>query len=152
MKKFGGSLIVARLGGLDCGLTLENDMIFKGKRLTPIFFGLMMAVGMGNADAAGDAAKGKAVFKKCASCHTYGGGGKRVGGDLKGIVGKKAGTRSGVKYSDAIKNSGIVWSEGKLKAYLASPKKVVPGTAMTFAGIKKEDDVEDLIAYLKKGG
>lgn len=104
-------------------------MSASGKWIMPIAIGIMVAAGV-NASYAADAKAGKTVFKKCASCHVYGTKGKRIGGDLKGIIGKAAGKRPGVKYSDAMKNSGVVWSEGKLKAFLAKRKSVVPGTSM----------------------
>ena len=56
-----------------------------------------------------------------------------------------------MKYSDAMKNSGVVWSESKLKAFLAKPKSVVKGTAMNYSGVKNKKDLDNLIAYLKTG-
>ena len=126
-------------------------MSASGKWIMPIAIGIMVAAGANASYAAGDAKVGKTVFKKCAGCHVYGTKGKRIGGDLKGIIGKSAGKRPGVKYSDAMKNSGVVWSEGKLKAFLAKPKSVVKGTTMNFSGVKNKKDLDNLIAYLKTG-
>jgi cytochrome c len=69
---------------------------------------------------------------------------------LKGVFGRKAGTVPGYSYSSAMKASGIVWDEAKLKAYLKDPKATVPNNKMTFVGLKKDDEIADLIAYLKK--
>jgi cytochrome c len=71
-----------------------------------------------------------------------------VGPTLKGLFGRKAGTIEGFNYSDAMKNSGLVWNEETLKPYLADPKKALPGGKMVFAGLKKEEDLENVIAYL----
>ena len=97
----------------------------------------------------GDADKGKKVFNKCKACHSLDAGKNKIGPSLHGIFGRKAGTEEGFKYSDAMKNSGITWSEDTLSEYLADPKGKVPGNKMAFVGLKKEDDRADLIAYLK---
>jgi len=122
------------------------------RRLVPAIIALSLTVtfGAGVAQADGDAAKGKKVFNKCRACHTLEAGKNRVGPSLHGIIGRAAGTAEGFKYSDAMKNSGITWDEASLDTYLKDPKKMVPGTKMVFAGLKKEDDIENLIAYLKK--
>lgn len=107
----------------------------------------------GNALADGDAAKGEKVYAKCKACHMVGPDAKnRVGPTLNGIVGRTAGTVEGFKYSDAVmaKNAeGFVWTEENIDAYLADPKGFLPGNKMTFPGLKKEDDRENVIAYLK---
>ena len=98
----------------------------------------------------GDAAAGKTVFNVCKACHTIEAGGpNRVGPNLHGIVGRKAGTHDGFAYSDAMKNSGITWDEAKLNEYVKDPKATVPGNKMAFAGIKDDAKRADLIAYLK---
>ena len=107
----------------------------------------------GTASADGDAAKGEKVYGKCKACHQVGdGASNRVGPQLTGIVGRVAGSADGFKYSDAMmaKNAeGMTWGEAELDAYLAKPKDFLPGTKMSFAGLRKEDDREDVIAYLK---
>ena len=99
---------------------------------------------------AADAAKGKKVFNKCKACHTLKAGKNRVGPHLAGIFGREAGSVEGYKYSKAMMASGIVWGEEEIKAYVAAPKKYIPKNKMAFAGLKKEADRDNLIAYLKE--
>lgn len=121
------------------------------RRFVPaaIALGLTVMLSAGAAHADGDADKGKKVFNKCKACHTLEAGKNRVGPSLHGIFGRAAGTVEGFKYSDAMMSSGITWDEASLDTYLKDPKAMVPGTKMVFAGLKKEDDIEDLLAYLK---
>jgi len=99
---------------------------------------------------AGDAAKGKAVFQRCAICHNaVKGAGNGLGPNLFGIVGRKAGSVAAFPYSAAMKNAGFVWTPDKLTAYVTHPSAVVPGNRMAFAGIGNPDQVKDLIAYLE---
>lgn len=105
------------------------------------------------AAAAQDAAAGEKVFAKCKICHQIGEGAKNmVGPVLNGVVGRKAGTYPGYHYSDANKNSGITWDEATLKEYLKDPKAKVPGTKMVFPGLKSDQDIANVIAYLKQFG
>jgi cytochrome c len=94
-----------------------------------------------------DAGHGKTVFKACAVCHATDHA-NRVGPGLGGIVGRKAGTVPGFRYSNAMKKSGIVWDAKTLDAYLESPQKAVPGNRMPYAGLKNAADRADVIAYL----
>lgn len=118
--------------------------------VTKTALGAIMAVGLlTSAAQAGDTAAGKKVFNKCKACHTIDEGGKkRVGPNLHGIIGKAAGTSEGFKYSKAMTESGIVWDEAKLGEFLTKPKDVVPKTKMAFPGIKKPEQLENLIAYI----
>jgi len=100
--------------------------------------------------AEGDAAAGEKVYKKCKTCHSLEAGKNKLGPNLAGIFGRQAGSVEGYKYSAAMASSGIVWDEATLDAFLAKPKDVVPKTKMAFAGLKKEDQRHDLIAYLKE--
>ena len=102
--------------------------------------------------AEGDAAAGEKVFNKCKACHMIGDGAKnRVGPSLTGIVDEEIASNPDFKYSDAFtekKGEGVVWTDEVLHEYLISPKAFVPGTKMTFAGLKKEKDRDDVVAYL----
>ena len=100
--------------------------------------------------AEGDAAAGEKVYKKCKTCHSLEAGKNKLGPNLAGIFGRQAGSVEGFKYSAAMASSGIVWDEATLDAFLAKPKDVVPKTKMAFAGLKKEVQRQDLIAYLKE--
>ncbi len=101
--------------------------------------------------AAQDAAAGEKVFTKCKICHQIGEGAKNfVGPVLNGVVGRPAGSYPGYNYSEANKNSGITWDEANLKAYLKNPREKVPGTKMVFPGLPSDDDIANVIAYLKQ--
>lgn len=103
-----------------------------------------------SAFADGDPAKGEKVFGKCKACHALEAGKNKVGPSLAGLFGRKAGTVEGFKYSDAMVNSGITWDEAQLAKYLENPKEAVAGNKMAFPGLKKEEDRNDVIAYLKQ--
>jgi cytochrome c len=106
-----------------------------------------------DAASAQDAALGERVFVKCKACHQIGEGAKiAVGPVLNGVMGRKAGTYPDYTYSDANKNSGLTWDEATLKEYLKNPRAKVPGTKMIFAGLTKDDDIDNVIAYLKQFG
>jgi cytochrome c len=122
-------------------------------RMTATFLAIVaVAVSYGGARAQ-DAEAGEKVFVKCKICHQVGEGAKNlVGPTLNGVVGRKAGMAEGYNYSDANKNSGIVWDEAALTEYLKNPKAKIPGTKMIFAGLTKEEDINNVIAYLKQFG
>ncbi len=102
---------------------------------------------------AGDAAKGKQVFNRCRQCHTFDPNGKsHMGPDLYGVVGRKAGTLPGFRYSDPMEKAsagGLVWTPEKLDTWLTDPRAMIPGTHMSFAGLKKAQDRADVIVYLQ---
>jgi cytochrome c len=105
------------------------------------------------AASAQDVAAGEQSFKKCLPCHSVGEGAKnKVGPELNGLDGRKAGTTDGFNYTEANKNSGITWNESVFKEYIKDPRAKIPGTKMVFAGIKNEQEVNDLWAYLKQFG
>lgn len=104
--------------------------------------------------AEGDAIAGKAVFRKCAPCHSTEPV-NRVGPTLAGIVGRPVATVEDYNYSPAMRafgEGGKIWSEAQLAEYLMAPRAVVPGTRMSFAGLRKIEDIANLIAYLKNPG
>lgn len=115
-----------------------------------ITLGISLFAGPALAD--GDALAGEKVFKKCMACHTVADKTNKVGPHLVGVVGRKAAVVEGYNYSDSMKEyaaTGAVWDENALDAYLENPKATVLKTKMAFAGLKKEDEREDLIAFLK---
>ncbi|KAB8061366.1 c-type cytochrome [Janthinobacterium sp. FT14W] len=98
----------------------------------------------GNADA------GKAAFRKCASCHQVGPSARGgFGPKLTGVIGRKAGSTTDYKYSAAMKNANIVWTEQNLARFLAAPSDFIPGNNMRFWGIGNTQQVADLLAYLR---
>jgi len=108
-----------------------------------------VSFGASNALAGGNAANGADLFNRCTICHSAAsGGGNRIGPNLFGVVGRKAGTFAGYSYSLAMTRSGITWNEAILTKYLMSPSTVVPGTKMTFAGFQQQQQAMDAAAYL----
>jgi cytochrome c2 len=107
--------------------------------------------------AAGDAALGEKVFNKCKACHAVGEGAtNKVGPVLNGIIGRKAASiDSYTGYGDGLKKlgaDGLVWEEAKLTEYLRDPKAFNPTTKMSFVGLKKDEDIADVLAYLGQFG
>ncbi len=98
---------------------------------------------------AGDAARGKTVFARCAVCHDLNTGVIRIGPSLKGVVGRKAGTFANFSYSPGMKGKGVTWGPDTLDQFLIAPMKYVPGTRMAFPGLSNAQDRADVIAYLK---
>ncbi len=98
-----------------------------------------------------DAAAGEKVYAQCRVCHQIGPTAKNAVGPVhNGLIGRKAGTYPGYAYSNANKNSGLTWDEETFREYIRDPKAKVPGTKMAFAGIKDEQKITDLIAFLKQ--
>ena len=98
----------------------------------------------------GDVEHGKQVFGQCRSCHSIAKGGPNMTGpDNYAVVGRKAGTHEGFAYSDGLKASGLTWDAPTLDRWIESPRKVVPDTKMSFAGIKDPKSRVDLIAFLR---
>ena len=118
-----------------------------------LMLGLISSGAMTSAKAA-DLAKGESVYKKCVACNMVGDGAKnRVGPQLNGIVGHPIASVDGYTYSSGMKDyakAQVVWSEEALATYLENPRKTVKGTRMSFAGLRKESDRENVIAYLKQ--
>jgi len=98
-----------------------------------------------------DVEKGEHSFHKCLPCHAIGAGAQnKVGPELNGLNGRHSGNVSNYSYSDANKNSGIVWGEATFKEYIKDPRAKIPNTKMTFAGIHNEQEVNDLWAYISQ--
>lgn len=115
--------------------------------------GAAMIAFTAQASAEGDAAAGEKVFRKCKACHVVGEGAKnRVGPVLNGVVGRAWGQVDGYKYSanllELADADGRVWDEETLDAYLTKPKDVIPKGKMAFAGLRKDEDRANVIAYL----
>ena len=109
---------------------------------------IVMLTGVSGAQ---DVQKGENSFKKCLPCHSVGPDAKnKIGSELNGLDGRKAGTVPNYSYSDANKNSGLTWDEATFKEYIKDPRTKIPGTKMTFPGIKNEQEINDLWAYLKQ--
>ncbi len=125
----------------------------KGRIVTAaLALAFAAAFSSGAALAQGDAAAGEKVFKKCKTCHSFDPGKRKLGPHLKGVVGRKAGSVEGFKYSKATAGSDITWDEASLDEFLKKPKAFLKGTKMSFGGLKKDDQRADVIAYLKAQG
>jgi cytochrome c len=101
--------------------------------------------------AAADPDKGRVLFLQCRACHSLEQGGmNKVGPNLWGFFGRKAGQAEGFDYSEAVKNSAIIWSAETLDAWLARPSEFLPGNRMVFVGIRRPEDRANLIAFLQR--
>ena len=120
------------------------------KNLVICQIALALSLILGAAPAvANDVASGEKVFKRCKACHYADKEKNKTGPYLVNVIDRKAGSIEGYKYSKAMAASGLVWDEATLTAYLKAPKKFLKGTKMVFAGLKKDADIKNLIAYLK---
>jgi cytochrome c len=100
-----------------------------------------------------DASAGEQSFKKCLPCHAIGPGAKnKVGPELNGLDGRKAGTAPDYSYSEANKNSGITWNKEAFEKYITDPRAMIPGTKMIFPGIKSDKERDSLWAYISQFG
>jgi cytochrome c len=98
---------------------------------------------------AADLANGEAKFALCKSCHTLTpGGANMTGPNLYGVFGRQAAAAPDFSYSDALKKAGFIWEFHHLDAWLADPKGYMPGTKMTFVGLRDAKDRTDVIAYI----
>lgn len=109
-----------------------------------------LALASSAALAQGDAAQGEKVFNQCKACHAVDEPQNKVGPHLVGIFGRPAGSVEDFKYSDALKESGITWNEETLSAFVADPRGYIKGNRMAYAGLKKDEDIANLLAYLKQ--
>ncbi|HEV8389966.1 MAG TPA: cytochrome c family protein [Dongiaceae bacterium] len=111
---------------------------------------LLIGSGVSRALEAGDPTHGKQVFAKCQACHSLEAGVNKVGPSLHGLIGRASATAESFNYSDAMKNAHVSWTPEILDQYLTNPRKMVPGTKMTFAGLPKDKDRADVITYLEQ--
>ena len=111
---------------------------------------LLIGSGISQALEAGDPTHGKQVFAKCQACHSLEAGVNKVGPSLHGVIGRASATGASFNYSDAMKNAHLNWTPETLDQYLTNPRKMVPGTKMTFAGLPKDKDRADVISYLEQ--
>jgi cytochrome c len=119
------------------------------KKLTLSALVIVASSAAASAAFAQDVAAGKTSFNKCLACHAIGEGAKnKVGPELNGLNGRKSGTAADYSYSDSNKNSGITWNEAEFKDYIKDPKAKIPGTKMIFAGVKNENEANDLWAFI----
>lgn len=116
---------------------------------------ILIVGGVEGASAAGDAAKGQLLFKNtCALCHlakadaTTADAAMRIGPNLFGVVGRPAGTLKGFHYSQAMRNSGLTWTNDNLQRYVHAPQVTVPNVRMSFRGLANQNDVDNVIAFL----
>ena len=110
----------------------------------------LLLTGLGSAQAQ-DAAAGEKTFAQCRACHQVGENAKNaVGPVLNGLFGRHSGSVEGYNYSPANKNSGITWDEATFREYIKDPRAKIPGTKMIYAGLKDEQKINDLVAYLKQ--
>ena len=100
----------------------------------------------------GDPEAGRRVFARCRSCHVLEEGVNRVGPSLYGIFGRETGSVEGFRYSDANANAGITWTKDTMFEYLENPREYIPGTIMSFPGLRDPQDRADVIAYMKENG
>ena len=119
------------------------------RTMTAVIGALAAAMALAGPVLAQDAKRGEQVFNMCSPCHAVGPGApNKIGPELNGLDGRRAGTVPNFSYSDANKNSGIVWNEATFKQYIGNPAAMIPGTKMPFAGIKNRQEINDLWAYL----
>ncbi|BCH26291.1 cytochrome C protein [Mesorhizobium sp. L-8-10] len=122
-------------------------------RAIAFFAAISVATFAASQSHAQDAAAGEKVFNKCKVCHVADEDKNKVGPSLKGVIGRTAGTHPDFKYSSAMieaGKAGLVWDDASLTEYLRNPKGMIKGGKMAFAGLKKDDDLANVIAYLKQ--
>lgn len=110
--------------------------------------GVAALLGAATPGLAADAARGEAIFKTCAACHTE--RPNAMGPSLKGVFGRKAGAVEEFRYSNAMKHADFVWDAANLKAYITDPQAKVKGNRMPFSGLQNPGDIDDVVAYLQR--
>jgi cytochrome c len=115
-----------------------------------LLLGAAFLLPAGPVAAEGDAEAGERVFSRCRACHVVDQEQNRVGPHLVGIYGREAGSVEGYRYSPALADSGIVWDDEAIAAYVEDPRGFIPGNRMAFPGIRNEQEIADLLAYLRE--
>jgi cytochrome c len=114
-------------------------------------FGLSVYAADDASSPAGDPVKGQRQFATCSACHTVEADGpNKVGPNLHGIIGRKAGSKGDFNYSEAMKKAGFIWDTQKLSEYITKPQAFIPGNKMAFIGVPKEEVRANIIAYLEE--
>ena len=144
-------------------MTVAHDICFQTRPTNPgrrplrvlgAVFAAWFVLAPVTADAAyhpGGVEKGRQVFRYCAGCHSLKPGKIKVGPSLAGVFGRRAGAEPKFFfYSRALKNSGVVWDEPALMAWLANPRKFIPGNRMNFGGLPNPETRKAVIDYLKR--
>ena len=124
----------------------------REKKTFPLFLAaslLLLAAGQATSQ---DVKRGEKLFADCRACHAIDAGVNNVGPSLAGIIGRKAATVDGYRFSPAMKRGNITWDQDTLAAFIADPQKAVPANRMPYAGMPDVTDVTDLIAYLAQVG
>jgi cytochrome c len=124
----------------------------REKKAFPLFLAASLLLLAAGQAAAQDVKRGEKLFTDCRSCHTIDPGANNVGPSLAGVIGRKAATVDGFRYSPAMKRSGITWDKDTLAAFIADPQKAVPANRMPYAGMPDPKGVADLVAYLAQAG
>ncbi|QBF33686.1 cytochrome c family protein [Thalassococcus sp. S3] len=138
---------IAELNGITRTVPVTFRFVFSAEGDVPVAAELAES-DVTLASVAGDPDAGRRVFRQCSACHVLDEGVNRVGPSLHGIFGATAGQVEGFRYSDVMAESGIVWDQETLSEFLANPRDVLPGNRMAFRGIRDEEDLQDLMAYL----
>mgnify|MGYP005838169271 CR=1 FL=1 len=168
LNKIAGALLASLL--LILGVQNLASVFYSTEEADPMAYPVEIAEEGGDADggadvvehegpslaallAGADPAKGEKVARKCAACHTFEeGGADKIGPHLYGVVGREKASAAGFNYSDALSGMDGTWTFETLNAFLEDPKGYAPGTAMAFAGLRKENDRADIIVYMNSLG
>lgn len=139
--------------GSSSGFDWSGSITGFSYMIVRLVFGAVALVAMSCSAMAQDVAAGEKSFNKCRACHQVGETAKNaVGPILNGLFGRKSGTVEGYNYSEANKSAALTWDEAVFADYIKDPKGKIPGTKMSFAGIKNEQEIKDLTAFLKQFG